>query len=78
MTKFWLSKGVSGICLETPGVYMEDLQLRNEQSPHWMHDVSYLELPDSYHPYTYNLNESYQFIHELKEFIDYHFDTKQK
>lgn len=78
MTKFWLSKGVSGLCLETSAVYMEDPQFRNEQVAHWMHNVSYLELPDSYHPYTYNLDDSLICIHELREFIDYHFDTKHK
>lgn len=56
--------------------FMEDLQLRDEpllkpESP--PKDLKYVDFD---HIYTTNLMETYEFIHELREFVDLHYDSK--
>lgn len=55
---------------------MEDLLLRDEEliDPHKINPEYY----DYDHRYTTDLWEVYEFIHELREFIDANYDTKNQ
>lgn len=53
--KFWFDKGVAGFRIDAPMFFMEDKQFRNEQVPT---------------VHTMHQWESYEFIHELRQFVD--------
>lgn len=74
--KFWFEKGVAGARLDATKHYMEDLLLRDEPGINSTYDsYSYIAWDDCDHIYTTNLWESYEFIHELREYVDANFNN---
>ncbi|KAK7585942.1 hypothetical protein V9T40_000121 [Parthenolecanium corni] len=71
MTKFWLEKGVSGICLKPPEVYMEDPQLRHEEIAHWIHNIVLISGDRTSLKYTmkYYGKENYNVVHFPLNFL---------
>lgn len=74
--KFWFDKGVDGARLDATKHYIEDLQLRDESCENPSNNsYAYISWDDCDHIYTTNLWESYEFIHELREYVDTNFNT---
>ncbi|XP_065203780.1 maltase 2-like [Planococcus citri] len=67
--KFWLDKGVAGFRLDATKHFVEDELLRDEPlaDPNNRVVKVYADLD---HKYTTDLWESYEFIHELRDYID--------
>ncbi|XP_065205958.1 maltase 2-like [Planococcus citri] len=67
--KFWLDLGVAGFRLDATRHYIEDIYFRDEPfvDPHKTKTTIYNDLK---HPYTADLWETYEFIHELRDFMD--------
>ncbi|KAK7585943.1 hypothetical protein V9T40_000122 [Parthenolecanium corni] len=80
--KFWFDKSVAGARLDAAKHFIEDIKLRDEplrdSSSQSMKTV--LAYHDLNHIYTTNLWETYEFIHELRDFIDqtYSFVNEEK
>lgn len=69
--KFWLDRGVSGFRLDAAKHYLEDSLFRDEpfSDPHY--NKSYLSSYNNLlHIYTADLPETYEFLHEMRKFID--------
>lgn len=62
--------------LDAPVFYIEDDQLRDED--YSMGNIAnvILDMPEDYRKYTQNLWESYEFIHELREFVDSQYNSQ--
>ncbi|XP_065225005.1 alpha-glucosidase-like isoform X2 [Planococcus citri] len=67
--KFWLDKGVAGFRLDAVKHLLEDAEFRDEpvSSPDIKVPIQYQDLR---HIYTQNVWDSYQFLHELRVFIE--------
>lgn len=74
--KFWFNKGVAGGRLDAARHFMEDLKLRDEPLLDPNNHQQYIRYEHLNHIYTTDQNESYVFIHELKEFVDSAFSNK--
>lgn len=80
--KFWFDKSVAGARLDAAKHFIEDIKLRDEplrdSSSQSMKTA--LAYHDLNHIYTTNLWETYEFIHELRDFIDqtYSFVNEEK
>lgn len=68
--KFWFDKGVAGSRLDATKHFMEDTLLRDEPILKPDVPVSKLLYADYKHIYTTDLWDTYEFIHELREFVD--------
>ncbi|XP_065224683.1 maltase 1-like [Planococcus citri] len=76
--KFWMDRGVAGFRLDATKHFIEDEQLRDEplSNPNKKEVTLYKDLK---HIYTTDLPESYEFIHELRDFVDqYSMGRKQE
>ena len=68
--KFWFDKGVAGARLDATKHFLEDLRLRDEPVIKKGVPVSDLLYADYDHIYTTDLWETYEFISELRKFVD--------
>lgn len=73
--KFWFDKGVAGGRLDAAENYIEDLQFRDEALKK---DASKKKSKwsDYEHIYTLNLWETFEFIHELREYVEKRYTKK--
>lgn len=67
---------MAGGRLDAARHFIEDLQLRDEPLIDPNNRQQFIRYEDLNHIYTTDQNESYVFIHELKEFIDNSFSSK--
>ncbi|KAK7585939.1 hypothetical protein V9T40_000118 [Parthenolecanium corni] len=68
--KFWLDKGAVGARLDATKHFIEDLELRDEPLLKKSLNKTIITWYDIDHRYTLDLWESYEFIHELRDFVD--------
>lgn len=77
--EFWLDKGVSGFRLDATKHYMEDVLFRDEPLANPNYNKPYLSsYYDLLHIYTTNLPETYEFLHEMRKFIDSNYKKEDK
>lgn len=67
--KFWLDKGISGFRLDAARYFIEDALLRDEP-PKDLKPMPLFTRNDFHQIYTRDLWESYELIHEIRQFID--------
>ncbi|XP_065222590.1 maltase 2-like [Planococcus citri] len=75
--KFWLDRGVAGFRLDAAEHFIEDRYFRDEPlaDPNKTKITSYFDL---IHIYTAHLRETYEFLHELRDFTDQYTMGKRK
>lgn len=72
--KFWIDRGVSGFRMDATKHYMEDLQLRDEPLIDPNINKKEVKYDDLLHIYTTDLPELYEFIHEIRQWLDHNFN----
>lgn len=79
MTKFWFDKGVAGARLDATKHFFEDAKLRDEPLLRpGIRKKKNLAYGDYDHIYTTDLKEIYEFIHEMRTFVDDHCSTENE
>lgn len=74
--KFWFDRGVAGSRLDATRHYMEDPSLHDEEIQNINVPISEITYWDYNHTYTADLWESYEFINELRKFVDIQCSTR--
>lgn len=68
--KFWFDRGITGLRLDASRHFVEDGLFRDEKLiPPNIKKEEY-EWNDYFHEYTTDQWESYEFMHELRQFVD--------
>ncbi len=68
--KFWFERGVHGVRLDAAEHFMEDLEFRDEPLKKEYENKTQHLYYDYQHIYTSDLWDTYEFIHELRQYSD--------